>query len=459
MEAVSLYVPSSPARSTRSADRYAFSDGALAASVESDGFYRPADVASSVASATLGPASLSPVAVEMTPSFAHAYGCAQQPGRTRRATAAGRGSGPAPAPASREADVAASMDRAREPVLPKTSSSADASGKKAATVVTAISNLFQDMKLDVRSTEIYLRVWRKKLAQMKLYRELCLYVVFVLRFAALAIQVIPVAVRPRLPLASESFFEAGHGALYPPPSFSPPTSCSPPLRRPRPRPPQILYSAMYCRYEFAAPEGGDAERPVEGALLKDPGWDACGYILLKVNEEKYRENMKVGHAPRERSGGRGGAAAGGAGGGWWGGAGGAGRLEDEDVVKQLVDLLARNAHEVWARKKRREGFMYGSDKIKQRKISNLLVPYECLSVQERVKAGRARTDVLEVVDQQAMAQNAVKGVRGTGLILTRAGGGAALLRLLVACGLEVVPPKRLTPLEAGFVTSRPRIAK
>eukprot|EP00741_Cyanophora_paradoxa_P018022 tig00021036_g17403.t1 len=48
------------------------------------------------------------------------------------------------------------------------------------------------MKLDVRSTEIYLRVWRKRLAQYKLYRELGVYILFVMLFAFLAIRVIPI---------------------------------------------------------------------------------------------------------------------------------------------------------------------------------------------------------------------------------------------------------------------------
>eukprot|EP00741_Cyanophora_paradoxa_P012088 tig00020592_g11680.t1 len=63
-------------------------------------------------------------------------------------------------------------------------------------VVKAISDLFQDMKLDVRATEIYLRVWRKRLARYELYRDFVLYTVFVLLFASLAVRVIPVAVRP-----------------------------------------------------------------------------------------------------------------------------------------------------------------------------------------------------------------------------------------------------------------------
>eukprot|EP00741_Cyanophora_paradoxa_P018020 tig00021036_g17401.t1 len=115
-------------------------------------------------------------------------------------------------------------------------------------------------------------------------------------------------------------------------------------------------------------------------------------------------------------------------------------LHDEHGMEQLVDLLARNAHEVWARKKKREGFMYGPDKSKQRQINNLLVPYECLGVRRRVEPGQSASAAaaIEIVDEQAMAKNTVK----------------ALLRLLIACGYEILPPKRLYPFQSRLITMR-----
>ena len=52
-------------------------------------------------------------------------------------------------------------------------------------------------------------------------------------------------------------------------------------------------------------------------------------------------------------------------------------------VVALTELLARNAHDVWARQRRRDGWTWGPQRDDARKQHPALVPYEELSESER----------------------------------------------------------------------------
>eukprot|EP00741_Cyanophora_paradoxa_P011965 tig00020572_g11561.t1 len=83
----------------------------------------------------------------------------------------------------------------------------EAHKKRAGDANRAIRKLFADIKLNVRATEIYLRVWRKRLYKYELYRGMVLYFVFVSLFALLAVRIIPVSINYE---QNESLIVDGH---------------------------------------------------------------------------------------------------------------------------------------------------------------------------------------------------------------------------------------------------------
>jgi len=52
-------------------------------------------------------------------------------------------------------------------------------------------------------------------------------------------------------------------------------------------------------------------------------------------------------------------------------------------VEQLVELIARNVHEVWAQSRRSQGWTYGPERNDELKTHPGLVPYDELSEQEK----------------------------------------------------------------------------
>lgn len=52
-------------------------------------------------------------------------------------------------------------------------------------------------------------------------------------------------------------------------------------------------------------------------------------------------------------------------------------------LRPLVELIAKNVHEVWARGRIKEGWTYGKAKDSPKKTTPCLVPYEELSEQEK----------------------------------------------------------------------------
>lgn len=55
----------------------------------------------------------------------------------------------------------------------------------------------------------------------------------------------------------------------------------------------------------------------------------------------------------------------------------------EDVL-ELIELLAKNTHEVWAKNRISEGWSYGPERNDPKKQTPCLVPYEELSEEEKL---------------------------------------------------------------------------
>lgn len=58
-------------------------------------------------------------------------------------------------------------------------------------------------------------------------------------------------------------------------------------------------------------------------------------------------------------------------------------VELPDSLKPLVEALAKNVHDVWAKKRIAEGWVYGEKKDDTKKTTPCLVPYEELSESEK----------------------------------------------------------------------------
>ncbi len=59
-------------------------------------------------------------------------------------------------------------------------------------------------------------------------------------------------------------------------------------------------------------------------------------------------------------------------------------VELDASVLALVEQLARNAHDVWALQRLKDGWVYGPGRDEARKEHNCLVPYEELPESEKV---------------------------------------------------------------------------
>jgi hypothetical protein len=68
-----------------------------------------------------------------------------------------------------------------------------------------------------------------------------------------------------------------------------------------------------------------------------------------------------------------------------------------DEICELTDLLAKNAHDVWARQRLRDGWRYGPERSDKRKEHPALVPYEQLSDEEKVYDRQAAMETLKAI--------------------------------------------------------------
>ena len=66
-------------------------------------------------------------------------------------------------------------------------------------------------------------------------------------------------------------------------------------------------------------------------------------------------------------------------------------------IDALTELLSRNAHEVWARQRIREGWCYGPQRDDVRREHPGLVPYEQLSESEKAFDRNTAMETLRVI--------------------------------------------------------------
>lgn len=69
---------------------------------------------------------------------------------------------------------------------------------------------------------------------------------------------------------------------------------------------------------------------------------------------------------------------------------------DEDI-QALCELLAKNAHDVWARERIRQGWVYGETRDDVRKEHPCLVPYGELPESEKAYDRNAAMETLKVI--------------------------------------------------------------
>jgi RyR domain-containing protein len=66
-------------------------------------------------------------------------------------------------------------------------------------------------------------------------------------------------------------------------------------------------------------------------------------------------------------------------------------------IVQLTEVLARNAHDVWARQRLRDGWHYGPQRDDSRKEHPCLVPYEELPESEKQYDRNAAMETLKTI--------------------------------------------------------------
>ncbi|MBP3655257.1 MAG: Ryanodine receptor Ryr [Clostridia bacterium] len=66
-------------------------------------------------------------------------------------------------------------------------------------------------------------------------------------------------------------------------------------------------------------------------------------------------------------------------------------------VNELLEQLARNTHEVWARERMAQGWTYGAERDDHRRQHPCLVPYEELSEAEKEYDRSTAVQVLKLI--------------------------------------------------------------
>ncbi|MGB8216854.1 MAG: RyR domain-containing protein [Candidatus Methanoperedens sp.] len=68
----------------------------------------------------------------------------------------------------------------------------------------------------------------------------------------------------------------------------------------------------------------------------------------------------------------------------------------KDII-ELTDILAKNAHDIWAFQRMKEGWRYGSKRDDVKKENPCLVPYEDMPESEKDLDRKAAMDTLKAV--------------------------------------------------------------
>lgn len=72
-------------------------------------------------------------------------------------------------------------------------------------------------------------------------------------------------------------------------------------------------------------------------------------------------------------------------------------IELPPSLEPLMELVARNTHEVWAKQRISEGWTYGEKRDDALKHSPDLVPYECLSDSEKEYDRKTSAETLKLI--------------------------------------------------------------
>ena len=73
------------------------------------------------------------------------------------------------------------------------------------------------------------------------------------------------------------------------------------------------------------------------------------------------------------------------------------QIELSPQILQLTEVLARNAHEIWARQRFADGWSYGPQRDDRRKEHPCLVPYEQLPESEKQYDRNAAMETLKTI--------------------------------------------------------------
>ena len=68
-----------------------------------------------------------------------------------------------------------------------------------------------------------------------------------------------------------------------------------------------------------------------------------------------------------------------------------------DDIVELTELLAKNAHDIWARQRMAEGWRYGPERSDARKEHPSLLPYDELSESEKAYDRNAAIETLKAI--------------------------------------------------------------
>lgn len=68
-----------------------------------------------------------------------------------------------------------------------------------------------------------------------------------------------------------------------------------------------------------------------------------------------------------------------------------------DDIVELTELLAKNAHDIWAQHRMAEGWRYGPERSDARKEHPLLLPYEELPESEKEYDRKAAIETLKAI--------------------------------------------------------------
>lgn len=69
---------------------------------------------------------------------------------------------------------------------------------------------------------------------------------------------------------------------------------------------------------------------------------------------------------------------------------------DQEIL-ELGELLARNAHDVWAKERMRQGWVYGEVRNDAKKEHPCLIPYEDLPESEKIYDRNTAMETLKVI--------------------------------------------------------------